>query len=76
MRRDHVPSAHEVRRMPAGDRGPRLSALAAHYAARLTAAEQAASSTRQRGRMTAYRRALAEIDRLECVFATGTRDFA
>lgn len=62
MRRDRLPSLAELQRMPAGERVPRLRALAAHYTARLAVLEARAPYSHQQGNITSHRRTLDRID--------------
>lgn len=62
MRRDRIPSVVELQRMPAGERGPRLRALAAFYGERLAVAEARASYSRQQSNITSHRRTLGKIE--------------
>ncbi len=62
MRRDRILTDAELRRMPAGERLPRLRALAVFYDERLAAAESRAPYSRQQTNITSHRRSLAKIE--------------
>lgn len=69
MRRDRLPSLAELQRMPAGERLPRLRALADFYGERLAVAEARAPYSHQQGNITSHRRTLAKIEHaVRCVY--------